>query len=108
MVTLHLNWEGRAPLTIEPIAADGLLDKLSTFHRDVLSKKERSANGEGLGFQRVAFFFHAHQEKHVRVQNLTIIKPDEYRYWTRSQAMRDADELAGSIMEAAGRKGAKR
>ncbi|HRI66017.1 MAG TPA: N-6 DNA methylase [Polyangium sp.] len=108
MVTLHLDWQGRAPLTIEPIAANGLLDELSRFHRDVLSKKVRSANGEGLGFQRVAFFFHAHQEKLVRVQNLTVIKPDEYRYWTRSQAMRDADELAASIMKAADRKGAKR
>jgi hypothetical protein len=37
------------------------------------------------------------------VRNITIIKPDEYRYWTRSQAMRDADELAEAIMQAAGR-----
>jgi hypothetical protein len=108
MVTLHLNWAGRAPLTTEAIAADGLLDKLSLFHRDVLSHKVRSANGAGVGFQRVAYFFHAHQEKQIRVQNLTIVKPDEYRYWTRSQAMRDADELAASIMKAAGRKGAAR
>ncbi|MEK6258076.1 MAG: N-6 DNA methylase [Planctomycetota bacterium] len=108
MVTLHLDWQGRPPMTIEPIAADGLLDQLGAFHRDVLSKKVRSATGDGLGFQRVAFFFHSHQVNHVRVRNLTIIKPDEYRYWTRSQAMRDADELAASIMKAAGRKGAKR
>lgn len=107
MVTLHLDAEGRDPLTYERMTTDGLFDELSRFHRDVLGKKVRSVNGAGIGFQRVAFFFHAHQEKSGRVQNLTIIKPDEYRYWTRSQAMRDADELAAAIMKAAARRGAK-
>ena len=108
MVTIHLDWVGRAPLTIEPIEADRLLDELASFHREVLGKKVRSATGDGLGFQRVAFFFHTHRAEHGRVRNLTIIKPDEYRYWTRSQAMRDADELAAAIMQAAGRKGSGR
>jgi len=108
MVTIHLDWAGREPLTIEPIAAESLLDELASFHRDVLAKKVRSATGLGLGFQRVAFFFHAHRAEQGRVRNLTIIKPDEYRYWTRSQAMRDADELAAAIMQAAGGKGSGR
>ena len=101
MMTVHLDWVGRAPLTIEPVEADGLLDKLATFHRDVLSCEVRSLAGEGLGFQRVAYFFHAQQTAGGRVRNITIIKPDEYRYWTRSLAMRDADELASAILRAA-------
>ena len=108
MVTLHLDWKDRNPLTIEPMSADGLYDRLADFHKNILSKKVRSATGQGLGFQRVAFFVHSHQVNHKRVQNVTIIKPDEYRYWTRSQAMRDADELAASILTAAHRKGTKR
>jgi len=35
--------------------------------------------------------------------NLSIVKPDECRYWTRSMAMRDADQLANAIQKAAGR-----
>lgn len=105
MVTLHFDWPGREPLTIEAIKADGLLDKLAEFHRDTLQHKTRSANGEGLGFQRVAFFFHSHQAGHGRVRSLTIIKPDECRYWTRSLAMRDSDDLSGTILKAAGWKG---
>lgn len=101
MVTVHLDWLGRDPLTIDTIESGGLLDTLGSFHRDVLKK----TNGLGAvgrsGFQRVAFFFHSHQIDRNRVQNLTIIKPDEYRYWTRSQAMRDADDLAASILQAA-------
>ncbi len=105
MVTLHFDWPGRKPLTVEPIGADGLLDELAKFHRDTLQRRTRTANGTGLGFQRVAFFFHSHQAEHGRVRNLTIIKPDERRYWTRSLAMRDADDLAAAIFKAAGWKG---
>ena len=108
MVTLHLDWQDRNPLTIEPMSADGLYDRLADFHKNILSKKVRSATGQGLGFQRVAFFVHSRQVNHKRVQNVTIIKPDEYRYWTRSQAMRDADELAASILSAAQRTGTMR
>ncbi|HVC98467.1 MAG TPA: N-6 DNA methylase [Pirellulales bacterium] len=104
MVTIHLDSNGVAPLTIETIEADGLLDKLASFHRDVLSKKAHSAVGDAFGFQRVAYFFHAPHSAPGRVRSLTIIKPDEYRYWTRSQAMRDADELAAALVRAAGAK----
>lgn len=102
MMTLHFDWPGRKPLTVEPIEADGLLDELATFHRDTSQRGMRTANSTGLGFQRVAFFFHSHQAEHGRVRNLTIIKPDERRYWTRSLAMRDADDLAATIFKAAG------
>lgn len=108
MVTLYLDWPDREPLTIEPISADGLYEMLGEFHHDVLSKKVRSATGEGIGFQRVVFFVGSHQIGNARVSHVTIIKPDEYRYWTRSQAMRDADELAASILKAAQGKRAKR
>ena len=54
----------------------------------------------GLGFQRVACFFHPSRENGVRVMNLTIVKPDERRYWTRSMAMRDADQLAAAMRKA--------
>ena len=99
MVTVHLDWSRRATLTVEPIETDGLLEKLASFHRDVLPSSR-----SGTSFQRVAFFFHSTQPEHSRVRNLTIIKPDEYRYWTRSQAMRDADEVAMAIMQAADEK----
>lgn len=105
MITIHLDWPGQELLRIECIKADGLLDKLAEFHTHLMKRRIRSTNGDGLGFQRVAFLIHAHQADHGRVQNLTIIKPDEQRYWTRSLAMRDADEFTAVILKAAGRKG---
>nr|VFK79376.1 MAG: hypothetical protein BECKSD772D_GA0070982_10471 [Candidatus Kentron sp. SD] len=103
----HLNRTIGSSVAIETIKADGLFDKLASFHRDILSKKVRSAMGDGLGFQRVAFLFHGEGSGQGRIQHLTIIKPDEYRCWTRSQAMRDMDDLASAILRAAqgGREG---
>lgn len=102
MLTIHLDSTERTGVSRECIEADGLLDQLAKFHTDQLKKQPRNANGSGLGFQRVAWFFQPSLENGKRVMNLTIVKPDERRYWTRSMAMRDADELASSIMKAAG------
>lgn len=102
MVTIHLDAKGdaraRAPVTIEPMEADGLLDQLAKLHAEQFNAKTRATGGSGLGFQRVAYFFHPSREPGM---NLTIVKPDEVRYWTRSMAMRDADQLAAAIATAA-------
>jgi hypothetical protein len=100
VVTIHIGENQEMPIQVKPISAQGLLDNLASFHRDILSKKARSAMGEGIGFQRVAFLFNRSKGQLGTVQNLTIIKPDECRYWTRSQAMRDADDLSAAILQA--------
>ena len=102
MLTIHLDSAEKASVKPEAIAADGLLDMFTEFHAGQLKQKSRDATGSGLGFQRVAWFFHPTREGGKRVMNLTIVKPDERRYWTRSMAMRDADELAVTILKAAG------
>ncbi|HVU07291.1 MAG TPA: N-6 DNA methylase [Verrucomicrobiae bacterium] len=101
MLTIHLDAPTRDGVQIEPIEADGLLDKLAEFHAGQLKQKPRDATGSGLGFQRIAYFFQPSRENGRRVMNLTIVKPDECRYWTRSMAMRDADQLANAIQKAA-------
>jgi hypothetical protein len=103
MITIHLDTPTRDGVQVEPIEADGLLDKLAEFHASQLKQKPRDPTGSGLGFQRVAYFFQPTRENGRRVMNLTIVKPDECRYWTRSMAMRDADQLANAIQKAAGR-----
>ena len=103
MVTIHLDAHNGKPVTIQPMEADGLLDQLARFHDELLKKRTRAVSGGGLGFQRVAYFFHPSREASGRAMNLTIAKPDERRYWTRSMAMRDADQLAGAIAKAATR-----
>lgn len=107
MLAVHLDWPGRKPLNVEAMDKSGLFRKLRLLYKDALSPKSRVSSGEGLGFQRVAFLFHSHVEDGQRIPSLYIIKPDQRRYWTRSLAMRDADQLAGAILHAAGRRGFK-
>lgn len=101
MITVHLDAPHHDGVKSEPIKADGLLDELAIFHTGLLKQKTRDATGSGLGFQRVAYLFQPGREGNKRWMNLTIVKPDECRYWTRSMAMRDADQLAAAIRKAA-------
>jgi hypothetical protein len=99
MVTIHLDSPDRGQLIIQDMDSDGLLDQLARFARDVLAQS-RPASG-GLGFQRVAYLFHAERQAGQRTMHLTIVKPDQRRYWTRSMAMRDADQMGEAILRAA-------
>lgn len=101
MLTIHLDAPHREGVKSEQMEADGLLNTLGEFHNDQLKRKTRDGTGTGLGFQRVAYLFQPVRERGARVMNLTIVKPDECRYWTRSMAMRDADQLAAAIRKAA-------
>jgi hypothetical protein len=103
LVAIHFDWPGRKPLTVDPMGKEGLFEKLRLLYKGALSPKSRALSGDGLGFQRVAFLFHSHGEDGRRIPSLYIIKPDQRRYWTRSVAMRDADQLAGAILHAAPR-----
>jgi type I restriction-modification system DNA methylase subunit len=103
MVAIHLDWPGRDAVTPEEMEAHGLMEKLQKLYANAMERKARAHAGSGLGFQRVVFLFQAHQEAVGRVQSLYIIKPDQRRYWTRSLAFRDADQLSGAILKAAGR-----
>jgi hypothetical protein len=92
---------------VEALDKGALLERLRLLYKDALSPKTRAVPGEGLGFQRVAFLFHIHVEDGRRIPSLYIIKPDQRRYWTRSLAMRDADQLAAAVLVAASRNRSK-
>lgn len=108
LVTLHLGASRELPISITPMTADGLLDELATLHAQALRTDRRANHRRGLGFQRVAYLLHPGQEDGRRTMNVTIVKPDEIRYWTRSMAMRDADQLTGAIMTASREKAGER
>ncbi|HXD00380.1 MAG TPA: N-6 DNA methylase [Verrucomicrobiae bacterium] len=104
MVAIHLDWQGHEPLRIEEMEAEGLMETLGKLYATSMERKVRAHSGAGLGFQRVAFIFHTRKVETGRVRSLYIIKPDQRRYWTRSLAMRDADQLSVAILRAVGRK----
>lgn len=94
LVAIHLDWPGRSRISIEPLDGGALADKLTHLY-SLLS-------GEGsdgpVCYRRVARFFDSIEESGQTIPTIFIAKPDEKRYWTRSIAMRDADEVASEIM----------
>ena len=99
MVTIALNAHEAKAVILEKITADNLFDELGEFYTKQLSGNNDSANGGGLGFQRVAYLVRS--DTRAKMVKITLIKPDEKRYWLRSVAMRDADQISTLLMRAA-------
>lgn len=112
MVAIHLDWpQRRSLLAKQSMLAGELRREMATFYKDLLGNRTRQGAPvtSGLGFQRVARLFITHQpEAGVKIPTVLYLKPDQRRYWTRSQALRDADELAAAIIASGQRRRAKK
>ena len=97
MVSFEL--EGDDEDVVNTIQANSLLDTLAEFQEGALGSRASTAKPV-IGFQRVGYLFHKGGAKNAN-RCFTVIKPDQYRYWTKSQAMRDADELSVAMLNAA-------
>jgi hypothetical protein len=102
MVAIHLDWpQRRSLLAKQSMPAGQLRREMAAFYKYLLVNRTRQGaqNTSGLGFQRVARLFISHQAKpDLKIPTVLYLKPDQRRYWTRSQALRDADELVAAIM----------
>jgi len=104
MVAIHLEMpKQRKLIKHEVMSAKNLLGEMSEFYKKRLGVRSRAGESlaAGIGFQRVARLFVTHTaDDGTKVPTVLMLKPDQRRYWTRSQALRDADELALSIQAA--------
>jgi hypothetical protein len=101
MVAIHLDWPQRPRLlTKESMEPNQLRSKLARFYAEQLTARTRDGAPitSGLGFRRVARIFMTHAaDDGAKIATVLFVKPDQRRYWTRSQGLRDADELAAAI-----------
>lgn len=104
MLAVHLDWPNQRKLIKHDVmTSKDLLAQMSDFFRKRLGVRSRFGEplSAGIGFQRVARLFITHLAKDgTKVPTVLLLKPDQRRYWTRSQALRDADELAAMIQSA--------
>jgi hypothetical protein len=102
MVAIHLDWpERRRLLKKETMQTARLRMELVRSYKEQLAVHTRDGQpiASGLGFRRVARVFITHKSEEGRnVPTVLYLKPDQRRYWTRSQGLRDADELAAAIV----------
>ena len=96
LVAIHLNRPGCEGLQIEPINSPDLLEQLKRLN-EVLLDRGNTEEG-GIFYQRVAKIYASVKLKGINIPTVYLVKPDKIRYWTRSMALRDADEVAADIM----------
>lgn len=107
MVAIHLNWPSqRQVITKELLDSKGMRKKMKEAFTQLMGVRSRHGVpvSSGIGFQRIARVFVTHKAPSgEKVPTVLYLKPDQRRHWTRSQALRDADELAATIMTASKR-----
>lgn len=96
LVAIHLDSPGEPSVTTEAIGSDRLREQLLQLNDQYLNSQ--SGNGGGVFYQRVARMYTLRRMTDQMVPTIYIIKPDQRRYWSRSIALRDADEIAADIL----------
>jgi hypothetical protein len=96
LVAIHLNRPNCKRVQIETINSSELLETMDRLNK-VLLEKGDTENG-GIFYQRVAKVYASVELKGINIPTIYLVKPDKIRYWTRSMALRDADEVSADIM----------
>ncbi|NEP80897.1 MAG: SAM-dependent DNA methyltransferase, partial [Okeania sp. SIO3B3] len=96
LVAIYLNSSHKEGVKIESIDSPELLEELSKLNR-LFSPQENTEN-VSIFYQRVAKIYDSVQLNGETIPTIYFVKPDKIRYWTRSMALRDADEVAAELM----------
>ena len=94
LVAIHLNSSTSEEIRVEQIDSHNLLERLRRLNELFIAQED--SNEGGIFYQRVARIYDSNSSN--RVPTVYLIKPDRLRYWTRSSALRDADEVSADIM----------
>ena len=94
MVAIHMNAVEGVEVRVEEIQSELLLNRLKDVYQLLHQDK-----GDGFLFQRVARVFDMWKVGGREIPTLFIVKVDRARYWTRSVALRDADDASVEIMQ---------
>lgn len=96
LIGIHLDSPGKPFIRPETIDSAELIHRLTELDEKFL-KSNDPRNG-GVFYQRVARVYDTVLMCGRQVPTVFLLKPDQVRYWTRSVALRDADEITGDIM----------
>jgi hypothetical protein len=95
LVAIHLDWPRDESIIVEKIDSAELGDLLMELDQKWLNMNKQ--NRGGIFYQRVALVYDEYKHQRRSIPTVYIIKPDRIRYWTRSTALRDADEVSADI-----------
>jgi len=96
LVAIHLDWPGRGRVSIEPMAVSTLRTRLAQLHAKGIGRTlDAPPYASNLRFARV---YDTLRESGSKIPTVYLVKPDQKRFWTRSMALRDADDVASDII----------
>jgi hypothetical protein len=95
MVAVHFDTPARDGVRHESITSPELLARLKELNSKFMDVS--GAKG-GIFYQRVVRVYDSVIIDGRNVATVYLIKPDQIRYWTRSMAMRDADDVAADAL----------
>ncbi len=95
LVAIHLEKSGDNDIIVQRIDSFELCTTLLELNEKFLHTGDTRRGG--VFFQRVALVYVNIQIDMREVPTIYIVKPDRIRYWTRSAALRDADEVAADV-----------
>jgi len=95
MVAIHFD-----RMDGEEVQISDMTDSFSLWQRlqELNEKYIRGQNTTGYQSQRVVRVYDAVRHNGRSIPTVYLVKPDQLRYWTRSVALRDADDVAADIM----------
>lgn len=95
MVAVHFDSPVSNDISYEPITSPDLLARLQDLNTKFMDISK--AKG-GIFYQRVVRVYDSVKIGKRVVPTVYLIKPDQVRYWTRSMAFRDADDVAADAL----------
>ena len=95
LVAIHLDWPRDQQIVVEPNDSAALCERLLELDQRWLTGDQ--PNRGGIFYRRVAMVYSEFQHQRRSIPTVYIVKPDRIRYWTRSAALRDADEVAADV-----------
>ena len=93
MVSVYLNAPDVPSVRVEAMDALLLHERLTKLYLSLLDTRNREKF-----YQRTVRMYDTQCFGNETGITVSLIKPDQVRYWTRSMAMRDADEIAADFM----------
>jgi type I restriction-modification system DNA methylase subunit len=94
LVALYLDKITPEEITIEPIKSIKLMETLNKLNNSFITHNKQT----GIFYQRTARIYSSTRIKNRDIPTIYLLKPDKIRYWTRSMALHDADNVASDIM----------
>ncbi len=102
MVGIHLDWARSERIRYEDVRDGDLLKVLGQSAQDGHSET-LATQTEAIYYRRVSRIYQTlpvrENRRILNVPTVFLIKPNQLRYWTRSAALRDADDIVADIMK---------